>query len=149
MNPASDSCSFLLAPAPCLSPSSTCRVPPASSDMMAGSDTHPAVYVCVFCSVSLHLRTAGPFVKLKLPDDQSAHDFIKTDCLGPPLALPPDSHVCSSRGDQTLGSQISAIIHRRPSNLIRLIRIVEVPGRDDRVTNYGHLPCVEVFRKLM
>lgn len=84
MNPASDSCSFLLAPAPCLSPSSTCRVPHASSDMMAGSDTHPAMY----CSVSLHLHTAGPFVKLKLPDDQSAHDFIKTDCLGsPPLRL--------------------------------------------------------------
>lgn len=46
MNPASDSGSFLLASAPCLSPSSTCRGP-RSVVRHDGGDTHPAMHMCI------------------------------------------------------------------------------------------------------
>lgn len=76
MNPASDSGSFLLAPAPCLSPSSTCRGPP-SVVRHDGSDTHPAMHMCV----SVHLHSTEPFVSLKLQDNRLTHDVIETDGL--------------------------------------------------------------------
>lgn len=120
--------------------------PPRLVDMMAA--THILRWMCVCISVCLFT-----YIPQSLLSHWNWRIINWPLILLKPIALdslpPPDLPLCSSQDSQTLGSQISAIIHRRLSNPIRLIKIVEVLGRVDRVTNYSRLPCAKVFRKLM